>query len=318
MLAALRRLDDEGRLDAWVVTSLQVNDKIFGTHPLGQNLIDLREQYRSPHHRPDFVKIFLDGVPTSRTAAFLDPYLPDDEYGSGWRGTTTMTAEELTGWLLRVAEQGMSAKVHCTGDGSTRMLLDGVAAVRAAGYGAARFHLAHGQYVDDEDLPRLAELGVVADISPPLWFPSLIIDAICTCVPKERAERIHPNRALLDSGALLAGGSDWPVMPSPNPWFGIQGLVSRADPTGSYPGRLWPEQAVSVAEAIHAYTLGSARAMGLDDVAGSLSVGKSADFVVLDRDPFTCDTGDLAATVALETWFAGECVYRRESALQGV
>ncbi|MFD4190285.1 amidohydrolase [Amycolatopsis thermoflava] len=311
MLRALRHLDDTGRLDAWVVTSLQVNDQIFGTHPLGQDLIDLREDYRSAHHRPDFVKIFLDGVPTSKTAAFLRPYLPDDVHGPSWRGETTMTADELTGWLLRVAGQGMSAKIHCTGDASVRMTLDAVAAVRAAGHDDAKFHIAHGQYVAEEDVPRLAELGVTADLSPALWFPGVIFDAICACVPRERAEKLHPNRNLVDAGVLVAGGSDWPVVPSPDPWPGIQGLVTRADPTGTHPGELWPEQALTLDEALHAYTLGAARAMGVDDVTGSLVAGKSADFVVLDRDPFAVPADQLAGTRAEQTWFAGRRVYQR-------
>jgi predicted amidohydrolase YtcJ len=311
MLQALKHLDDTGRLDAWVVTSLQVNDKIFGTHPLGQELIDQREAYRSTHHRPDFVKIFLDGVPPSRTAAFLDPYLPDDEHGSEWRGETTMSPDELTGWLLRVAEQGLSAKIHCTGDGSVRTTLDAVAAVRAAGHTRPAFHIAHGQYIADDDLPRLAALGVVADISPALWFPTVIFAAICACVPRERAERLHPNRSLLDAGVLVAGGSDWPVVPSPNPWYGIQGLVTRADPAGTFPGRLWPEQAITAEEALHAYTLGAARAMGTDDVTGSLEAGKSADFVVLDRDPLAVPADQLAGTLVEETWFAGRKVHQR-------
>ncbi|WP_052371568.1 amidohydrolase [Amycolatopsis taiwanensis] len=309
MLEALKHLDGTGRLDAWVVTSLLVNDRIFGAHPLGQDLIDVRERYRSTHHRPDFVKIFLDGVPPSKTAAFLQPYLPDDVHGAEWRGETTMSLEELTGWLLRVAEQGLSAKIHCTGDGAVRMTLDAVATVRAAGHVAPAFHIAHGQYIDEEDVPRLAELRVTADLSPALWFPSAIVDAICACVPRERAERVHPNRSLIDAGVLVAGGSDWPVMPSPNPWLGIQGLVTRADPTGTFPGTLWPEQGITVAEALHAYSLGAARAMGAADVTGSLEAGKSADFVVLDRDPLAVPADQLAGTQVVQTWFAGRKVY---------
>ena len=311
MLAGLKHLDDTGRLDAWVVTSMQINDKIFGTNPLGQALIDHRERYRSPHHRPDFVKIFLDGVPPSRTAAFLDPYLPDDAHGDSWCGTTAMTLPELTSWLTRIAEQGLGAKIHCTGDGSVRMTLDATAAIRAAGHHGTPIQIAHGQYIAEPDRPRLAELGVVADVSPPLWFPGIIIEALCACMPRERVERLHPNRTLLDLGVLLAAGSDWPVMPSPNPWYGIQGLVSRADPAGEFPGTLWPEQAITVAEALHAYSLGPALAMGTADVTGSLTPGKSADFVVLDRDPFAIAVDELGTTTAQSTWFAGRRVYQR-------
>jgi len=98
-------------------------------------------------------------------------------------------------------------------------------------------------------------------------------------------------------------------MPSPDPWYGIQGLVDRADPTGEFPGRLWPEQALTVAEALEVYSLGAAKAMGVDDVTGSLEAGKSADFVVLDRNPLEVPVTELSGTTALSTWFAGRPVY---------
>ncbi len=311
MLRALRHLDDKGELPAWVVTSMQVNDKIFGIDPVGRPLLDAAQAHRSAHHRPDFIKIFLDGVPPSRTASFLEPYLPDAEHGDDWCGATTMTLPELTDWLISVAREGLSAKVHCTGDGSVRMMLDAVEAVRDAGHKATKFHVAHGEFIAPDDLPRFASLGVVADLSPALWFPGVINEANTSCLSRDRAERSCPNRDLLDAGVLLAGGSDWPVMPSPDPWPGIQGLVTRADPTGTFPGQLWAEQAITVEEALYAYSLGGARAMGTDDVTGSIEVGKSADFIVLDRDPLTTPVHSLIDTRVVTTYFAGLSVYRR-------
>ncbi|MFD6160991.1 amidohydrolase [Nocardia sp. NPDC060256] len=312
MLRALADLDRRGDLKAWVVTSAQINDRIFGTDPIGAPLLDAAERYRTTHHRPDFVKIFLDGVPTSRTALFLEPYLPDAEHGDQWVGESAMTPAELTGWLLEVARRGLGAKVHCTGDGAVRMLLDAVAEVRAADYAETIVQLAHGEYIAEADLPRVAELNVVADLSPPLWFPGVIFEAHCQCLPRDRAIRMCPNRTLLDSGVLLAGGSDWPVMPSPNPWIGIQGLVTRADPSGSFPGTLGAEQALTVSEALRAYTIGVARASGLGAVTGSLTPGKSADFTVLDRDPFAIDPAELVDTKSVQTWFAGQLVRMAE------
>lgn len=125
----------------------------------------------------------------------------------------------------------------------------------------------------------------------------------------QRADRAHPNRDLYDSGALLAAGSDWPVSPSPNPWPAIQGLVTRQDPTGTFPGTLWPEQALTLEQALAVYTLHVARALGIDDVTGSLTPGKSADFVTLDRNPFTADPNHVAATTATGVWFAGHHVH---------
>ena len=115
-------------------------------------------------------------------------------------------------------------KVHCTGDASVRMVLD---AVEDIGEGAAppMVQVAHGQFVAPGDVPRFAALGVSADISPFIWVPGVIPSAIAGVLPAERAGRMQPNRSLLDSGAVLAGGSDWPVSESPHLWYGIQGLV---------------------------------------------------------------------------------------------
>ena len=96
---------------------------------------------------------------------------------------------------------------------------------------------------------------------------------------------------------------------SPNPWEGIQGLVTRADPLGRAPGTLWPEQALTLEEAFEVFTVNAATAMGLGEVTGSLAAGKSADFVVLDQDPFAVDIERVVHTHAVETWFAGRRVF---------
>lgn len=309
LLQALKELDDSGELHAWVVTSMQANDFIFGTTPLGEGIIAHREELRSEHHRPDFIKIFLDGVPPAGTAAFIEPYLSGVGFPECHCGGTTMPAEELERWLLGTAERGISAKIHCTGDASVRLVLDTVAKVRSAGHTAPKYHIAHGQFVHEQDIPRFAELDVTADISPSLWFPGVISEAIATVLPAERASKMQPNRSLLDAGARIAGGSDWPVSVSPNGWEGIYGLVTRQDPTGQFPGTLWPEQAISLAEAIRIYTTNSAEAMGLDDVAGSLAPGKSADFIVLSDNPYGIDVEDIPRIKTRQTWFAGRKVF---------
>lgn len=309
-LAGLHKLDTEGRLKAWVVSSMLVNDFIFGTDVVGEPLITAGERFRSPHHRPDFVKIFLDGVPPSRTSAFLEPYLPDEQHGACFHGHTTMPPEELEGWLRRALELGLGVKVHGIGDATVRMVLDTAERVRADLGTLPTLHIAHGQYVHPDDVPRFGELGVHADISPPLWFPGVILEALRAVLPQPAADRIHPNRALLDTGAVLAAGSDWPVSENPDPWLGIAGLVTRSDPTGQFPGELWPEQAITVREAVAAYTTGSATAMGLADITGRIAPGMSADFVVLDRDPFDVPASELGAVTTRQTWFAGQHVYQ--------
>lgn len=310
LMRALKALDDDGELRAWVVTSMQANDFIFGTSPLGEGIIAHREETRSPHHRPDFIKIFLDGVPPAGTAAFIEPYLPDSGFPECHCGTTTMDPAELEGWLLGSAERGISAKIHCTGDASVRLVLDTVATVRAAGHTVPKYHIAHGQFVQPDDIPRFAQLDVTADISPSLWFPGVISEAIASVLPADRASHMQPNRALLDAGARVAGGSDWPVSVSPNAWQGIYGLVTRQDPTGEFPGTLWQEQAITLDEAIAAYTTASAAAMGLDGVTGTLAPGKSADFIVLSDNPHAIDIDQVRHITARQTWFAGQQVYK--------
>lgn len=109
-----------------------VNDAIFGAELLGEPLIRLGEPFRSAHHRPDFVKIFLDGIPPTRNRGVLEPYLPDDVHGAHHRRQVTMDPEELGGWLLRTARQALSAKIHCTGDAAVRAALDAMTVTLSA------------------------------------------------------------------------------------------------------------------------------------------------------------------------------------------
>lgn len=309
LMQALKALDDNGELKAWVTSSMAANDFIFGTSPLGEGIIERREETRSLHHRPDFIKIFLDGVPPAGTAAFIEPYLKDVGFGDCHCGGTTMDAADLEHWLMSTAERGISAKIHCTGDASVRLVLDTVQKVRAAGHETVRYHIAHGQFIHPDDITRFAELDVTADISPSLWFPGVISEAIATVLSPERANQMHPNRTLLDAGTRIAGGSDWPVSVSPNVWEGIYGLITRQDPSGEFPGTLWAEQAVSLRDALRIYTIDSAEAMGVADQAGSLEVGKSADFVILTDDPAAIDVDSIRFITAKQTWFAGELVF---------
>ena len=311
-MEALSWLDRDGGLNAWSVSAMLLNDPILGADVIGDELFALGESNRTIHHRPDFVKIFLDGVPSTKTAAFHAPYLcaPGEAATTGAENLA-FTPDELTEQLTRCAERGLGAKIHCTGDAAVTLALDAVATVRADGHHGMRIHIAHGLYLLENDIARGARLRVVADISPPLWFPNDIHQALTTVLHPELVSRVHPNRSLLEAGAQLAGGSDWPVSQSAAVWPAIQGLVTREDPTGHFPGTLWPEQAISVSQAIEAYTTASAQAMGMANVTGSLSPGKSADFIVIDRDPLTAPADEIADIRVMQTWFEGKLVYSR-------
>lgn len=309
VLRAVKALEDQGRLSAWVVGSVPVTEAPLAPGEAGEELLALREQFRSRHFMPDAGKIFLDGVPTSRTAAMLEPYLPDAVHGCCFRGGTTLTVPQLAKVLADSERRGIRVKIHCTGDASTRAALDAIDVVRSFNGPGLRHQIAHASFVDPAEIPRFAELDVVADLSPPLWFPSVIIEAIRSAVPQPLVDRIAPIRSLIDAGALVAGGSDWPVVPDPSPWPSIQGMVTRRDPTGRLDGALCPEEAIGVEQALRAYTINAAQATGLAHLTGSIEVGKSADLAILDTLLFDVDPGQLGATEVLQTWFEGRCVH---------
>jgi len=311
-LRALRTMEREGLLHARVVCCLLFIGSLNPGAETPEELDALARDVASDLLRTDWVKLHLDGVPPAQTAAFLEPYAPSAEHGHDHRGAVYIEHERLVELLKEYADAGRSVKVHCTGDASARAAIDAVAVLRSEGYDRTRFQIAHGQFVDEEDWTRMRDLQIIAESSPFLWYPGVIPAAIGKVLPAGRARRMSPQRALTDLGVLVAAGSDWPVCPTPNPWHGIAGLVTRADPTREHPGTLWPEQALTVHEALRVFTVNGARAMGLEDVAGTLEVGKSADFVVIDRDPFAIEPADIADTRVLETWFEGTCVYRAQ------
>lgn len=309
VMRALKTLDDEGRLSAWVMGSLPMTEAPLAPGEMPDELQALRDQFRTRHFLPDAGKIFLDGVPTSRTAAMLEPYLPDAVHGCCFRGGTTLTVPQLARVLSDCEQKNIRVKIHCTGDASTRAALDAIDVLRSFNGPGLQHHIAHATFIDPAEIPRFAELDVVADLSPPLWFPSVIIDAIRTTVAQSVVDRMAPIRSLVEAGALIAGGSDWPVVPDPNPWPAMQGMVTRRDPSGRLEGALVPEQAIGVQDALRAYTLNAAQATGLADRAGSIQAGKSADLAVLDRQVFDIDPTELGQTRVLQTWFEGRCVH---------
>lgn len=313
VLAALKGLDDRGELTAWAMSAMPAVEPSFMFGIAGDELIALRDQYRSTHARPNFVKVFLDGVPGARTAAFHEPYTPDPVLGCCFRGSTIVTVPDLVRWVAKCEKLGLGVKIHCAGDAAVAQALDAIDVVRSFnGPTKIIHHIAHASYIAPQDVQRFAELGVAADLSPFLWYPTSFLEGHKQTMGEARALRFWPNKDLLAAGALLAGGSDWPVMPNPDPWNGMEGLVTRKNPSGEFAGvALWPEQAVDIATALEIFTINSARAIGLADTVGSLEVGKSADFIVLDRNVLEIPADEIADTKVLTTYFEGRVVYER-------
>jgi hypothetical protein len=153
-------------------------------------------------------------------------------------------------------------------------------------------------------------LNVTADLSPYLWYPRPINDSIVGAVG-ERAQHYWPIKSLLEAGANVAAGSDWPsVAESVNPWPAIEAMVTRRNPYTDGAQALWPEQAVSLEQALKIFTFDGARAYRLAGLTGSIETGKSADLVVLDRNLFEVPIETVSDTAAHMTFFEGRLVYQ--------
>lgn len=306
--------DKQGRLTLNAAMCLKAS-KGNRTIPIDYNSIETQcDLGKSKNVYPRFAKIFLDGVPTpARTAAMLSPYVPDEKHGKEFTGDLHISPELLAQDVIELDRRGFTVKIHAAGDRAVRVALDAIEAARKINGNSGLHHeIAHAGYIDPMDLPRFASLDVIPDFSPILWHPSPIISAIISAVGPERGLYYWPTKTLLASGAKVAAGSDWPsAVPDQNPWKGIESLVARRDPEDKTLGTLWEEQVISLEEALRIYTLNGARALRLESQTGSITVGKFADFIVLERDLFEIPIKEVGKTRVLETWFKGQCVYKK-------
>ncbi|MDC0773646.1 amidohydrolase [Streptomyces sp. HD] len=259
------------------------------------------------------VKLMLDGVAETGTAALLDPYLDKCGCVTANRGTSFIDPEQLPKYVTELDALGFQCHFHALGDRAVRDALDAIEAARAAnGPSDTRPHLAHLQVVQPADVPRFARLGAIANIQP-LWaaHEPQMDELTIPFLGPERAALQYPFGALLRSGARLAAGSDWPVS-SPDPLHGIHVAVNRVGLGGDTPVFL-PGERIGLAEAFAAYTAGSAHVNHLDET-GEVRVGALADLVVLDRDPFDGAPEAIGDTRVAQTYVGGARVYAAQEA----
>ncbi|MDR0851487.1 MAG: amidohydrolase [Clostridiales Family XIII bacterium] len=273
-------------------------------------------------------KIFLDGVIEGHTGVLLEPY---DAAGSGkpegYNAKPLWDQDRLNEVMAAAEKAGFRIHVHAIGDGAVRMTLDGLAYAKEQNHMEDTRHaIAHIQRIAPEDIPRFGELGVVASLNPAWMFKDNYYYTLqLPYLGKERAEEEYPAQSFLDVGAVITAGSDFYVTDPPNPLEGMQIGVTRTVPKTAgydlsygnvtdindpkYYEPLWPEERVSLKNMLKAYTAGGAWANGLEHITGSLEVGKSADFVVIDEDIFAVDIETLRDIKVLNTVWRGEVVY---------
>ena len=309
--AAFQELEAAGQLPLRVVMLLALPT-------LRESIaVGLRSGFGSTRLRVGPVKIFSDGSLGSQTAEMLAPFEgTTDNYG-----VATISQADLEAAILAGSGAGIAVAVHAIGDAANRRVLDAFARARlvesggvpppggADGDGYARYTLRHriehAQMVDPADWGRFRELGVIASMQP-----------IHATSDMEAADRLwgarvgrggYAWRSLQQAGARLAFGSDCPVETF-DPLRGIHAAVTRQDKRNQPPGGWYPEERLPVADAVRAYTLDAAYAGGTDHLLGSLTPGKLADLVLLDRDILASDPQTIPQTEVTATVVGGEVV----------
>jgi predicted amidohydrolase YtcJ len=279
-------------------------------------ILGRREHGQAGRFRANTVKIMQDGVAENFTAAMIEPYL--DSCGCQTRnsGLSYVDPEQLRTSVTRLDAAGFQVHVHAIGDRAVREALDAISAARTVnGRNDNRHHIAHLQLIHPDDIPRFAQLGVTANMQA-LWAahePQLDGLTIPFIGP-ERTSRNYLFGDLLRSSARLAAGSDWAVS-SANPLRACHVAVNRALPGTRGPAAepFLPGQRLEPAQALAAYTIGSAYVNHLDDVTGAIEPGRLADLIVLDRDPLAGAPGEIADARVLITYVAGERVYAADN-----
>lgn len=302
---AVQNLRRKGELKLRVVKSLPLDDLPHAVE------LGLQTGYGDDFLTIGSVKGFADGALGPQTAAMLAPYEADPQN----RGILLLDAEELVERGRPAVENGLSLAIHAIGDRANHEVLKAYSQLRTVEAGLPgytpeqrlRHRIEHVQVIHPQDAHRLADLGVIASMQPIHATSDMLM-----------ADRFWGNRAALSyawrtqlgAGAALAFGSDAPVE-SPNPFWGLHAAVTRQRMDGSPGPEGWyPEQRLTLLEALHGFTTGPAYAAGRENVQGRLAEGYYADLLVLDEDPFTLLPESLAQLTPVGTMVGGEWVYR--------
>lgn len=287
----------------------QLKTRVYAASPISiyQRLANtgVRAAFGSHSLRIGGLKGFADGSLGSTTALFFDAYndAPDT------RGIDSGDEMKAMQKNVEAADKaGLQIMIHAIGDQANNQILNIYEAVERANEDALnhRFRIEHAQHIAPSDIARFAKLKVIASVQP-----FHIIDDGRWAEKRIGANRIkttYPFRSLLDSGAMLAFGSDWTVAPL-NPLLGIYAAVTRRTLDNKNPDGWIPAQKITVEEAVRAYTLGSAFAEFQEQDKGTLTVGKLADFVLLDKDIFTINPHEIDKAKVVLTVMDGRVVY---------
>jgi len=303
-LRLYEELCDQGALSARVSLAMSVG---AGTRKADfEKYAALMKSFPGPLLRVAAVKIMLDGVIESHTAAMLEPYSD----GASTSGAPSLPQERLNQLVAEADQAGLQILIHAIGDRAVRMALDSYEhAIKVNGIHDARFRIEHIETITSPDIARFARLGLLASMQPmhadpgtnEVWEPA---------VGPERTKRAFAWRSLEQAGARLVFSSDWPATISVEPMRGIHNAVNRRTIDGYPPDGWVPDQRVSVETALQAYTINGAFASFEEKEKGSITPGKLADIVLLSQDLFQIVPMDIYKTKVVTTIFDGKVIYK--------
>ncbi|MDX8047698.1 amidohydrolase [Gracilibacillus sp. S3-1-1] len=314
VLETYNKLDKENHLHMRIAAYLPWKASVLGaetTEAEQVELINNRKQYQTELVKTDFVKMFIDGVPAAKTAVFYEGYQGEENYH--YLEELLINPDTLQQAFIDYDKQGISVKVHATGDAAVSTVLDAIEATKVEnGSTHMRHQIAHASFVQPKDYARFAQLNAIAEFSPLLWVPTITHEGNKLVLGEERADEGYPIKSVVATGATTVYGSDYPITPDPNPWHAMEGLITRKDPTGELPGTVNEEERIDIYTAIELFTINGAKSMYTEDVTGSIEVGKSADMIVLNQNIFEVDSSNIHQTEVLLTLFKGVKVHEKQ------
>ena len=277
---AYTSLEKEDKLNHWINLNMAAPLEYNDPQKIKEQteFIQKSKKYQSEQVYVAGIKYILDGAAAGKTAAMLEPF-ENDTFDGGLRYDKKALKESIKEYANMV----FSIKAHAIGDRGIRLLLDIYQELPKRAEGS-RYSIAHGVFVAPEDVNRFAPMDVVYEASPALWYPNNAIPIIESDIGK-RVKHAWPISRLIANNTVVSYGSDWPVSATPNPWFGIESMITRQTP-GCSKESFNPEFAVDIKTAIKIFTLNGAISMGIAYKTGSISVGKLADFIVLEDNLF--------------------------------
>ena len=301
-LEAYQELRQEGSLNQHIVLYLKGNLGTAELTPVAE-LLDWWNGYDLPGHKA--VKIGMDGSIESISAPLVDGYADPDQ-----SARAVVDADAFASYVAQLDAAGFQVMVHAIGDGTVRATLDGFEKVITAnGNNRLRHHMDHCSLIHPDDFQRFVDLDVSCTIWPPLNAPvGYNVGNIKPVLKPETWARMYSNRDRWDAGMRLVNHSDAPAAVL-WPWYGMEATVTRGIPGKPDVPKMSREQALTVEEAIVAYTINTAWSLLLDDETGSIEEGKSADFIVLNHNLFEIPVTDIHETEVQKTLFKGEVVY---------